>query len=179
MSLHDQKYTGGERFYPIGTPGQPWTAQERAAWAQATEVKRSYVDEVVAKLNKLKNKFDVYQHGALSCDPQRYPLFAVKTKSWDAKKPSVLITGGVHGYETSGVQGAIMFMDTKGLAYSADVNILCIPCVSPWGYERIQRWTAKADDPNRGIRTRFVYLFIQSPSDLFRLPKYFTKLHHT
>lgn len=25
------------------------------------------------------------------------------------------------------------------------------PCVSPWGYERIQRWTAKGTDPNRSF----------------------------
>lgn len=151
MSLHDQKYTGGGRFYPIGTPGQPWTAEERVAWAEAAEVKRSYADEVVSKVNQLRQKWDVSQYGALSCDPSRYPLFLVKNKCWDQKKPTVLITGGVHGYETSGVQGAIMFMQTKALSYSGDVNFLCFPCVSPWGYERIQRWTAKADDPNRGF----------------------------
>jgi len=28
-------------------------------------------------------------------------------------------------------------------------NIAVCPCVCPWGYETIQRWTAKAIDPNR------------------------------
>ena len=50
--------------------------------------------------------FDVEQHGSLSYDTDRYKLYAVKTKAWDDRKPTVLITGGVHGYETSGVQGA-------------------------------------------------------------------------
>ncbi len=28
-------------------------------------------------------------------------------------------------------------------------NIAVCPCVCPWGYETIQRWTSKAVDPNR------------------------------
>ena len=43
-------------------------------------------------------------------DAERYPLFAVKTKDWAADKPHLLVTGGVHGYETSGVQGALLFL---------------------------------------------------------------------
>ena len=30
-------------------------------------------------------------------------------------------------------------------------NIIACPCVSPWGYECIQRWSAKAVDPNRSF----------------------------
>ena len=30
-------------------------------------------------------------------------------------------------------------------------NLLVIPCVSPWGYEVIERWNAKAVDPNRSF----------------------------
>ena len=42
-------------------------------------------------------------------------------------------------------------MDTKAEEYSEHFNILVAPCVSPWGYETIQRWTAKAVDPNRSF----------------------------
>ena len=43
------------------------------------------------------------QYGALKyVDEERFPLFAVKSKHWDAAKPSVLVTGGVHGeYKTT------------------------------------------------------------------------------
>ena len=82
---------------------------------------------------------------------ERYPLYAVKTRSWDSGKPYVLVTGGVHGYETSGVQGAILFLQSVAQKYSANFNILVIPCVSPWGYETIQRWNAAAVDPNRSF----------------------------
>ena len=45
----------------------------------------------------------------------------------------MLITGGVHGYEMSGVQGAILFLQTKALEYASKYNIVVAPCVSPWG----------------------------------------------
>ena len=54
-----------------------------------------------------------HQYGALSVDAARYPLVAVTSHDWDPNLPSVLVTGGVHGYETSGVQGAILFCQTK------------------------------------------------------------------
>ena len=44
-----------------------------------------------------------------------------------------------------------MFLQTKAEEYSEHFNILVAPCVSPWGYETIQRWTAKAVDPNRSF----------------------------
>jgi hypothetical protein len=68
-------------------------------------------------------------------------------------KPAVLITGGVHGYETSGIFGALDFL-TSGLArhYSEYFDVVVIPCVSPWGYEYNERWTANAIDPNRSFR---------------------------
>jgi len=114
--------------------------------------KRSYQDEVLAKLEPLKEKFDVSQYGSLNyIDAQRFPLFAVRSRNWQNNKPNVLITGGVHGYETSGVQGAILFMQTRMEEYAQHFNIIVAPCVSPWGYEVIQRWNANAVDPNRSF----------------------------
>ena len=36
---------------------------------------------------------------------QKDTNFLRQVKDWDATKPTILVTGGVHGYETSGVQG--------------------------------------------------------------------------
>lgn len=138
-------------FYPIGTPGTPWGEQEKAQWLASITVKRSYQTEVVDKVQALADKFDVIQYGALSYDQNRFPLLALKSKSWDANKPKVLVTGGVHGYETSGVQGAIKFAQTRATDYENDFNLLIAPCVSPWGYEVINRWNPKAVDPNRSF----------------------------
>ncbi|MEL7327764.1 MAG: M14 family metallocarboxypeptidase [Pseudomonadota bacterium] len=137
--------------YPIGTPGQPWGEAERKAWCEQRDVKRSYQDEVVTKIDALRERFDVEQYGALSYDEARFPLFCIKTRNWDAAKPVVLVTGGVHGYETSGVHGALKFVDTQAERYAEHFNIVVAPCVSPWGYEVINRWNPNAIDPNRSF----------------------------
>ena len=121
--------------YPIGTPGEPWGDAEKLAWRASVETpSRSYADEVVSKIDVLRDTFDVFQYGALpydDADPERYPLFAVKSKSWSPDKPCVLVTGGVHGYETSGVQGALRFLATRAVEYAETFNLCVAPCVSP------------------------------------------------
>jgi hypothetical protein len=77
----------------------------------------------------------------------------IKSKNFDANKKTIIITGGVHGYETSGVQGAIRFMETETQKYGQKYNLVCFPCISPWGYETINRWNPLAIDPNRSFRS--------------------------
>jgi len=93
----------------------------------------------------------VVQYGRLDHDPERYPLFCIKSRGWREQLPCVLVTGGVHGYETSGVQGALRFVDRQASAYAGRVNLIVAPCVSPWAYETIQRWNRYAVDPNRSF----------------------------
>ncbi|WP_394392120.1 M14 family metallopeptidase [Shewanella woodyi] len=139
--------------YSIGKIGQKWGAEERLAWRNLQSVKRSYQDDVVSKILPLKAHFKVEQYGALSYDVEKYPLFVVKSRDWDNNKPTVLISGGIHGYETSGVHGALRFLETKALGYSDKFNLVVAPCVSPWGYETINRWNPNAVDPNRSFYT--------------------------
>lgn len=138
--------------YPIGTAGQPWGDAERAEWRARQIRKRSYADDVLRVVERLRTRFDVEAYGELDYSPDRYPLFAVRSRGWDDALPAVLVTGGVHGYETSGVRGALQFLETRAAEYAGMVNLLVAPCVSPWGYERIQRWNAAAIDPNRSFR---------------------------
>ena len=137
--------------YSIGTQGKKWGAEEKQQWYQQQQIKRSYLDDVVTKINAEQQVFEVVQYGALSYDEVRYPLLAFKSSLWDRSKPTILVTGGVHGYETSGVQGAIRFAQTQGQHYSEHFNIIVAPCVSPWGYETINRWNPNAVDPNRSF----------------------------
>ncbi len=138
-----------KRFYPIGTPGEPWTATDKASWLAARVIERSYRDEVLNRLAALDTRFVVEPYGALAIDPARYPLCAVRNARHVDGAPCALITGGVHGYETSGVQGALAFLDTLAATYADRLNLLVIPCVSPWGYEVVHRWNVQAVDPNR------------------------------
>jgi hypothetical protein len=137
--------------YPIGISGKKWGASEKQEWLSRQKIQRSYKEQVLAKLEKLKNRFELEQYGSLSHSPERYPLYLLKTAGWDNSKESILITGGVHGYETSGVQGAIRFLETSAADYQERFNILVAPCLSPWAYETINRWNPAAIDPNRSF----------------------------
>ena len=138
-------------FYPIGTPGQPWGAAEKAQWRARQLPQRRYADDVLPVVEALRDAFDVSQYGTLDYAPDQYPLFAVRSRDWNPALPTMLVTGGIHGYETSGVQGALQFLQTRAAEYAGRANLLVVPCVSPWGYERIQRWNAEAIDPNRSF----------------------------
>ena len=138
--------------YPIGTAGQPWGAAEREEWRSRQDVKRRYVIDVLGVVERLRPRFDVTQYGELDYPPDRYPLFAIKSREWREDLPVALVTGGVHGYETSGVHGALQFVEHHGADYRGRIDVLVIPCVSPWGYERIHRWNPYAIDPNRAFR---------------------------
>ncbi len=138
--------------YPIGTPGVPWGDADKAEWLGRQSVRRSYREEVLDRLEGAETRFDEMEYGVLSIDPERYLLKAYKTRAWASDKPNILVTGGVHGYETSGVQGAIRFLLEHAAEFNEWFNILVAPCVSPWGYETINRWNPKAIDPNRSFR---------------------------
>jgi hypothetical protein len=138
--------------YPIGTPGIHWGAAEVSAWLSRQTRKRSYQADVVSVIDSLRTRFDVVQYGRLDDHGERYPLFALKSRDWRDELPCVLVTGGVHGYETSGVHGALRFLDQYAASYAGLVNLIVAPCVSPWAYEMIQRWNSHAVDPNRSFR---------------------------
>ena len=138
---------------PIGTPGQPWGAAELAEWRARQVRRRSYADDVLGVVRRLASRFDVIPYGELAYAGEQFPLLALRAGAWRPGLPGVLVTGGVHGYETSGVHGALRFLEQHADAFSGRVNWLVAPCVSPWAYERIHRWNFDAVDPNRSFRT--------------------------
>ena len=153
--------------YSIGTPGKPWTEKDKQAWLDQQYQKRSYFEEVAEPLNQLRSEGLIhelihygtlhYQSLSLSDGANQgsayadYPLYCAIIGEHQAGLPNVLVTGGVHGYETSGVQGAIAFIRDAASAYKGKANIIVLPCLSPWGYETINRWNPFALDPNRSF----------------------------
>jgi len=138
--------------YPIGTPGQTWGTEEISAWRSRQTRKRSYAADVLDAIERLRARYDVEQYGRLEGPADAYPLLAIKSSEWRDALPCVLVTGGVHGYETSGVHGALQFVDEHAAEYANRINLVVAPCVSPWAYERVQRWNSQAIDPNRSFR---------------------------
>ncbi len=138
--------------FPIGTSGRPWGAAEISQWRLQQMPMRSYATDVLDVIERLRTAFEVEEYGCLNAGSDSYPLFAIKSREWRDDLPIVLVTGGVHGYETSGVHGALQFLEHHAAGYAGRVNLLVVPCVSPWGYERVHRWNANAVDPNRSFR---------------------------
>ena len=138
--------------YPIGTAGQPWGEAEKTAWLARQRRQRSYFDEVVRVAERLRAVANVSEYGRVEYGEDAYPLLAIRSCHWRDDLPCALVTGGVHGYETSGVHGALEFATRHLHDWSDRINILVAPCVSPWAYERIHRWNAQAVDPNRSFR---------------------------
>ncbi len=142
-------------IYGLDMQKQPllkaWGESEVNFWRSIQFSQRSYQDDVVSKLAGMRGDFEVMQYGALSINPERYPLYALKSKNWHDDKPTVIVDGGVHGYETSGVKGAVRFMQARAANYTGSFNVLAAPCISPWSYETLNRWNPNALDPNRGF----------------------------
>lgn len=141
----------GAAGYPVGTPGVAWGAPEKAAWLARQVRQRSYAADVLSAEARLGSRFEVVRYGRLDFDPERYPLLAYRSWKWRDELPIVLVTGGVHGYETSGVHGALWFLERHAADYAGRINLLVAPCISPWAYETIQRWNMHAVDPNRSF----------------------------
>jgi len=137
--------------YPIGKPGAPWGPAEIAVWRSGQTRKRSFATDVLSAVDRLREQFDVVEYGNVAYEPDRYPLLALRSQRIREDLPYALVTGGVHGYETSGVHGALEFAARHAAAYESRVNLIIVPCVSPWAYERIHRWNAHAVDPNRSF----------------------------
>jgi hypothetical protein len=138
--------------YPIGTPGRAWGPTERALWLSRQRKHRSHREDVVTRIERLAARFDLQEYGQLDYPPDHYRQLALRSRDAREERPWVLVTGGVHGYETSGVHGALQFLEDRAAEYAPRINLLAVPCVSPWAYERIQRWNANAVDPNRSFK---------------------------
>ncbi|MDZ4190221.1 MAG: peptidase [Hydrogenophaga sp.] len=126
-------------------------------------VQRSYQSDVVEPLLQLfapsgdpdlQACAECFSYGSLDYRAEgfgTYRLYAVKSRHWNPAKPFFLVTGGVHGYETSGVLGGLCFLAERFTHYAERANLLHLVCVSPWGYETINRWNPHAVDPNRAF----------------------------
>lgn len=132
--------------------GKAWGEADVVAWRARQEQRRSYADDVLSRIGALRSRYEVLPYGRLDYPPDEYPLFALKSRTWRDSLPVALVTGGVHGYETSGVAGALAFAETHAASYADRLNLVVVPCVSPWAYEHIQRWNPQALDPNRNFR---------------------------
>lgn len=105
-------------FYPIGTAGLAWGAAELAQWRARQVRQRSYADDVLSRVDRLRRHFDVSSYGEVAYGDERFVLMVIRSHHWQSSLPTVLVTGGVHGYETSGVHGALRFAGQHAQSYA-------------------------------------------------------------
>jgi hypothetical protein len=79
-----------------------------------------------------------------------YPWFTL-TRETDRHAPTVLLSGGMHGEESAGVEGVTGWLES-GRAERYPVNWLVFPCINPYGWERNQRRNRQRRDINRQFR---------------------------
>ncbi|MCJ8276868.1 MAG: succinylglutamate desuccinylase/aspartoacylase family protein [Bdellovibrionales bacterium] len=148
-----------------------WQESDKLEWLSKQTFQRSYADQVLPRIEKLKNaggdikishygnltlqnRDELKIHGAtLSAEEykERYPLYYAEVGDITNGKPNIIVTGGTHGYEESGVYGALEFLEKDVANYVDKFNFLVFPCLSPFAYEVNQRWTHNAWDPNRSF----------------------------
>lgn len=135
----------------------------KKGWSEAQKIKwynevaqnrvRDYNKDVVSRIinNLPANTHHIERYGTLNVASKEYPLFSVSVGHFFSGNPNILITGGVHGYEPSGVEASLRFLEDDALKLSKEFNFVVYPCISPWSYEFDQRWNNNAEDPNRNF----------------------------
>jgi predicted deacylase len=132
---------------------QPWGPEKKLHWFINQRVQRSYEADVRVPIEALKKAGGRVEHyGSLTVNPEKFPLYAVRVGDGSSAKPTVLVTGGVHGYETSGVKGALLFLQEHAALYTDRFNFVVLPCISPWSYETVNRLDPVMENPNREFR---------------------------
>src|SRR3546814_15331159 len=114
---------------------------------------RSYADDGLGTIDRLRGRFDVFEYGRLEYAPDGYPLLPIRSRDSNDALPCVLVTGGVHGYDTNGVHGALLFAARHGAQYAGEPHLLIAPCVRPWAYQVPHLSTPAARVPNHSFHT--------------------------
>lgn len=148
-----------------------WSEKDKLEWLSKQTFQRSYAEQVLSRIKKLDHlggQLKTRTYGNLSLQgreelaiegavlsakeyEKRYPLYYVEVGDITNGKPNIIVTGGTHGYEESGVYGALEFLEKDVAGYTDRFNFLVFPCLSPFAYEVNQRWTHDAWDPNRSF----------------------------
>jgi hypothetical protein len=142
-------------FYPIGTPLQPWGAAEKQAWLAAQVRHRSYADDVVARIDRLRARFEVSEYGRLVYGDESFPQLAVRSRNWNERAADdPRHRGRARLSKPAACTARCSSSNNMARITNGRVNLLVVPCVSPWAYERIHRWNPNAIDPNRSFREK-------------------------
>lgn len=103
---------------------------------------------VEARLSPMKGvrieQIATVRHGTAS-----WPILCVRSTRWEASRPTVLISGGVHGDEEAGVHAALAFLAEGQREFDGVLQFVVLPCVNPSGFDAETLETASGANLNR------------------------------
>ncbi|MFA5591819.1 MAG: hypothetical protein WC989_00705 [Micavibrio sp.] len=126
-----------------------WDEQQVRDWYEgvvAEGKKRDYAD-IISRVTRLPANTHTVKSYAVMSDGN--PAFRITVGDVNNGNPNILLTGGVHGYEPSGIEAALAFAKDHAPHLTKEFNFVIYPCISPWAYEYDQRWNPQGEDPNR------------------------------
>lgn len=126
-----------------------WSAEKCDAWYGQQPQVRDYQADIYerARSASLPPSLILSSYGYAHDDC----LICVEPRQINGAKPSLIITGGVHGYEPGGIEACLRLIETGVPEIRNQANIFIYPCVTPAAYRINHRWTVGADDTNRGF----------------------------
>jgi hypothetical protein len=81
-----------------------------------------------------------------------YPVLWLEIPALAPHAPRIWVSAGIHGEEPGSVEGCLRFLAKSAKRWRALFSFTVLPCLSPYGYERGQRFDARGRDPNRLFR---------------------------
>lgn len=114
-------------------------------------IRRSYEREVVSPLSRLR-RGEVTTLRRICYGSHNYPFLSVQYPAvFSPVRPTVLLSGGVHGDESAGVYAVLGFLEDGIQEYRRRCNFAFLPCVNPSGFEADTRFTMNGTDLNRAF----------------------------
>lgn len=107
-----------------------------------------FAQVVEAKLARLKEgrieRLETVGYGGAS-----WPILCVRSERWEVNRPTILISGGVHGDEPAGVHATLEFLAGGQHEFDDVLQFVVFPCVNPSGFDAHTLETASAANLNR------------------------------
>lgn len=162
MSKKSQKSSAAIKFdtwspfdFPLTDSPRQWMPWDLSNWSQSADAQEDIYDlrdfynhqaSIISQFNGAAKRMVC---GYVTYHDVSYPIVMSLIGPYDPSKPSVLIQGGTHGYEPSGVFANLQF-SKEAAQYIERYNIFAIACTNPWAFVKDQRWGAHGVDGNRG-----------------------------
>jgi hypothetical protein len=132
------------------------------------EVVSRFSQEVESKLSQLKG-CSVEQIARVSYGGASWPILCVRSTRWDATRPTVLISGGLHGDEPAGVHAALAFLADGQREFNDVLQFVVFPCVNPSGFDADTLETRSGANLNRLFGTESTQPEVRAIEDWLRV----------